>query len=193
MTSPSWTWVICLNRRCRWTNCHFSGNNGRPRSSGIWCGCSKTWIRCARKPRNGSVIPGRQIPIVINELNAICIVMWLRITCGGAWCPGARRGRARHRISWIMFGGRMMYHGTLNQPVWRTSFPVDSSAQGLVGFAHGQSFRDINGRSPVQRHQPFADSSLSGTQARAPAYCLQEGLSDSSASVYVTGGVPVSV
>ena len=32
-------------------------------------------------------------------------------------CPGARCGRARHRIAWIMFGGHMMYHGTLNRPV----------------------------------------------------------------------------
>ena len=26
-------------------------------------------------------------------------------SCGGAQCPGARCGRARHRIAWIMFGG----------------------------------------------------------------------------------------
>ena len=30
---------------------------------------------------------------------------------------------ARHRIAWIMSGGRMMYHGTLNLPVWRSLFP----------------------------------------------------------------------
>ena len=31
---------------------------GRPQCSGIWYGCSKTWIQCVRRPRNGSVIPG---------------------------------------------------------------------------------------------------------------------------------------
>ena len=35
-------------------------------------------------------------------------------------------------------------------------------------------------------------SPLSGPQAQAPAYCLQEGLSHSSASIDVTGGGPVS-
>ena len=111
MMSPLLTWVIYLNRLCRWTNYHFSTNNGRPRSSVIWCACSKTWMQCARRPRNGSVMPGREsVPTVTNGLNAICIVMWLRITwtlhsCGGARCPGERCGRARHRIAWIMFGG----------------------------------------------------------------------------------------
>ena len=34
-----------------------------------------------------------------------------------AQCPGARCGRARHRIAWIMFGGRMMFLGSLSRPV----------------------------------------------------------------------------
>ena len=81
----------------------------------LWCGYSRIWILCVRWPRNFSVIPGRGIvPTVTNGLNATCIAMW----CPGAWC-----GRARHRIAWIMSGGRMMYHGTLNLPVWRSLFP----------------------------------------------------------------------
>ena len=105
------TWVICLNRRYQWTNYHFSANNDRPRSSVIWCGCSKIRMRWARRPRNGSIMPGREsVPTATNGLNVICIVMWLRITwtwhsCGGSRCLAARCGRARHRIAWIMFGG----------------------------------------------------------------------------------------
>ena len=51
---------------------------------------------------------------------------------------------ARHKIVWIMFGGRMMYHGTLNRPVWSSSFPRGQFGPGLVGFAHSRSFRDFN-------------------------------------------------
>ena len=57
MTSLMLTWVIYQNRRCRWTNYHFSANNGRPRSSVIWCGCSKIWMQCARRPRNRCAVP----------------------------------------------------------------------------------------------------------------------------------------
>ena len=35
--------------------------------------------------------------------------------------------------------------------------PVDSPAQGVVGFVDGQSFRDFDGRSPFQRYQFFTD------------------------------------
>ena len=42
-------------------------------------------------------------------------------------------GVERHatRLSWIIFGGRMMYHGTLNRPVWSSSFPRGQFGPGL--------------------------------------------------------------
>ena len=104
-------------------NCHFSASNGHLRSSVIWFGCSRTWMRCAWRPRNGFAIPGRDgVHTASHGSNVTCIVMWLRFTwtwhsCGGAWCPGARCGRARHRIAWIMFEGHMMCHGMLSRPV----------------------------------------------------------------------------
>ena len=77
----------------------------------LWYGCSKTWMQCVRRPRNGSVIPGRgSVPTVTNGLNATCIVMWLPInwtwpSCGGARCPGARCGRARTGLHGSCSGG----------------------------------------------------------------------------------------
>ena len=43
--------------------------------------------------------------------------------CGSARCPGARCGRARHRIAWTMFEERMMFLGLLSRPVSNSLFP----------------------------------------------------------------------
>ena len=67
--------------------------------------------------RNHSAMPGRVVvPTVAHGYGVICIVMWLGFiwtwhSCGGVRCPGTRCGRARHRIVWIMFEGRMMFLG----------------------------------------------------------------------------------
>ena len=69
------------NRRRLWTSCLFSADNGRQRCSEIWCGYSRTYIRCVHRPRNASVIHDRGIvPTVKSGLNVICIAMWLHIT-----------------------------------------------------------------------------------------------------------------
>ena len=60
--------------------------------------------------------------------------------CPVSWCT-VLKGTPQDCMDHVR--GRMMYHGTLNRPVWRSSSPVDSSAPGLVGFAHDQSFRNI--------------------------------------------------
>ena len=44
-------------------------------------------------------------------------------SCGRARCHGVRCGKVHHRIAWIMFGGRMMCHGTLSPLVWRRLSP----------------------------------------------------------------------
>ena len=54
----------------------------------------------------------------------ICTDMWRNIiwiwdSCGGARCPGAPCGRARHRTAWITSRGRTMCRGTLNRLVCR--------------------------------------------------------------------------
>ena len=59
-----------------------------------------------------------------HGLSVTCIGMWHSFSwtwhnCGSARCPGAQCGRARHRIVWIMFGGHMMFLGTLSWPVRR--------------------------------------------------------------------------
>ena len=138
-------------------------------------------MRCARRPRNGSVMPGLEsVPTATNGLNAICIIMWLRITwtwhsCGGAQCPGAQCGRARHRIAWIMFGGgggggHMMYHGTLNRPVWSSSFP------------HGQfgaSFSQIRSRPFIPGFQlTFSSCSATSIFRRTVASASQPSRED---------------
>ena len=51
-----------------------------------------------------------------------CIGMWQSFTwtwhnCGGVRCLGALCGKTRHKIVWMMFGGRMMFRGTLSRPV----------------------------------------------------------------------------
>ena len=43
-------------------------------------------------------------------------------SCGVAQCPGARCGRATHKIVWIMLGGRMMSRGWWRRPTWSSLF-----------------------------------------------------------------------
>ena len=80
-----------------------------------------------RRQRNDSVILGRGIvPTVGNGLSVICTDMWLHIiwlwaSCGGARCPGALCGRARHMTVWTMSGGHTMCRGTSNRLLWRSS------------------------------------------------------------------------
>ena len=76
-------------------------HNARP-GSFAYCG---TWIRCDMYRH-----------------------MWLGFTwtwhsCGSARCSGARCGRARLRIVWIMFEERMMFLGLFSRPASSSSFP----------------------------------------------------------------------
>ena len=90
-----------------------------------------------------------------------CIVMWLSFTwtwhsCGGARCPGVRRGRARHRIAWIMFGGGGVHDvpwdvksASMEQfvPPWTVQCPVwsDSLKASYSGISTDVLlFSDIN-------------------------------------------------
>ena len=62
-----------------------------------------------------------------HGLNATCIGMrriftWTWHNCGCVWCLGAQCGKARHKIVWIMFGGRMMFRGTLIRPALKRFF-----------------------------------------------------------------------
>ena len=102
------------------------------------------------------------------------------------WCPGARCGRACHRIAWIMFGGRMMYHGTLSQPVWRRLSPRGQfGARFLtclrvsVSRAAGQSRRDTI--SPVTSSPGLTETSRLTRRDRRwlrPVRILEESVSE---------------
>ena len=146
MTSPSLTWVTYLNRQFQCTSYLFSADNGRPRCSGIWYGCSKTWMRCVRRPINGSVMPGRgSVPTVTNGLNATCIVMWLRITwtwtsCGGAQCTvwkGTPQDcmdhvRGSHDVTWDVKSAsleKFVPPWTVQRQVWSDSLTANHSGK----------------------------------------------------------------
>ena len=62
-----------------------------------------------------------------HGLNAKCIGMWQSFTwtwhnCVGVRCLGAQCGKAHHGIAWIIFGGRMMFRGTLSRPTLNSFF-----------------------------------------------------------------------
>ena len=144
-----------------------------------------------RRPRNASVIPSRGIvPPVGNGLSVICTDMWRHIiwiwpSCGGAWCPGALCGRARRRTAWITSGGRTMYRGTLNRPVWRKC-----SRRGLSSARFGW----MPSR-PAIRVCPLTSCCSARLISRwrislqewVAASCASEGLPRMSESICVTG------
>ena len=81
-----------------------------------------------RKPSSDSVRLGRVVVFTATHgLSVTCIDMWQSFSwtwhnCGGVQCLGAQCGKERHMIVWIMFGGRMMFLGTLSRPALRSFF-----------------------------------------------------------------------
>ena len=94
--------------------------------------------------------------------------------CLEAWCT-VWKGTFRS-IAWIRSGGRMMYHGTLNVPVWSSLFPHGRFS---AKFGRIRSMRIIPGyRLTCSLFSDINVSLVSGTQAWAPAYYFPDGLPD---------------
>ena len=69
-------------------------------NSCIYCG---TWIKC-------------------DMYRHVASFTWTWHNFGGVQCLGTQCGKARHKIVWIMFGGRMLSGGKLSWPALSSFF-----------------------------------------------------------------------
>ena len=137
--------------------------------------CSK-WIKCDMY---------RHVATYHLDLAQLwrCPVSWCTVWKGTPQdcMDHVRGGGGAHDVPWDIKSAsleKFVPPWTVQRQVWSDSLTANHSGISTDVLL----FSDIN---------VLADSSLSGTQARAPAYCFQKGLPDLFASFYVTGG-PVS-
>ena len=149
MMSPSLTWVIYRNRRCRWTNYHFSANNaahGHP-SYGV-AAARSGWDVC-RGQETVPQYPAGKVFLLqqMDKMRYVSSCGYVSLRLGTVV---AVPGVLVHGVEGHVSGLHGSCSGEHDVP-WKVKsasleqfFPVDSSAPGLVGFPYGQSFLYFN-------------------------------------------------